>query len=63
MLNYIIFIIGCIFYLIMQKLATNFCLSYYPNAHISSYIIVFIVAFIFDFLYWMAMMQFHFYSI
>ena len=63
MLNYIIFFIGCIFYLIIQKLATNFCLSYHPDALIFSCIIGTILAFLFDILYWTIMIQFHFYSI
>ena len=63
MLNHIIFFIGCIFYLIVQKLATNFCSSYHPDAPIFSCIIGTILAFLFDLLYWAIMIQFHFYSI
>ena len=64
MLNHIIFFIGCIFYLIEQKLATNFCSSYHPDAPIFSFIIGTIFAILFDILYWVIMaQQFHLYSI
>ena len=63
MLNYIIFLIGCIFYLVVQKLATNFYSSYHPDAPVFSYIIGTILAFLFDIFYWVIMVQFHLYSI
>ena len=63
MLNYIIFLIGSIFYLVVQKLATNFCSSYHPDAPVFSYIIGTILAFLFDIFYWVIMIQFHLYSI
>lgn len=63
MLNYIIFIIGCVFYLIMQKLAINFCMSYRPDKPMFSCTLGTILAILFDLLYWAVMIQFHFYSI
>jgi hypothetical protein len=63
MLNHIIFLIGCIFYLIVQKLATNFCSSYHPDAPVFSLIIGTIFAILFDLLYWVTMARFHLYSI
>jgi len=63
MLNYIIFIIGCVFCFITRRLATNFCKSYHPNEPDFCYAIGIIFSSLLTFFYWVVMVQFHFYSI
>ena len=63
MQNNIIFLIGCFFCIIVRRLATNFCRSYYPNELNFCYAIGIIFASLLTFFYWAIMIQFHFYSI
>lgn len=55
MLNYIIFIIGCILCLVSRKLATNFCRSYHPDDIGFCYVIGTIFASLLTFFYWAIM--------